>query len=116
MQRSIEDIIKDLSGIASGMFADRKTEEDLCREAANRLKSLQAENERLQLCVGYHQNADAYRSEFPDNEEDAKYLRRNETENRLITRTFINEEIEKKCNEAWQSHTAKELNLHPTSM
>lgn len=62
-----------------------------------------SELSKLKIAYGCHVQADAYRDTFPDNEEDAKYLRKQETWWRLTARAKAGEALESECADAAKS-------------
>lgn len=55
---------------------------------------------RLELIVGLYRNADAYADTFPDDEVDAKQLRKSETWHRLAARSHIDDPLDDACQQA----------------
>ena len=64
----------------------------------------------LRQAIGAHIQADAYRDTFPDSEDDAKYLRRQETWWRLKARQWLSEAESARCAAAAKYRAADE---HP---
>lgn len=52
---------------------------------------------RIAEALGAHLIADAYRDTFPDNEQDAKYLRKQETFWRLTARAWLSDADAERC-------------------
>lgn len=63
----------------------------------------------LKIAMGMHINADAYSSTFPDNNEDAKYLKKSETYLRLSARNLLPEDFAWECHEAYKAYAAPEI-------
>lgn len=63
----------------------------------------------LKIAMGMHVNADAYGSTFPDNTDDAKYLKKQETYLRLSARNLISENLSWECHEAFKKYSEPEL-------
>lgn len=61
----------------------------------------------LKTALGYHLNADAYASTFPESEADAKSLSRSETWNRLQARAIISPELAAECSSLMSQHAAE---------
>ena len=53
--------------------------------------------ERLREALGAHIQADAYRDTFPDDDEDAAYLRKQETWWRLAARNWLSDSLADEC-------------------
>lgn len=64
------------------------------------LSQLRAEANVLKSALGCHFEADAYRDTFPDNEDDKKYLRKQETFWRIIGRNLVSYKLKQECCEA----------------
>ena len=58
--------------------------------------------------MGAHIQADAYRDTFPDGEEDAKYLRKQEAHWRLTAHAWLSEEAAWRCAEAAKKRAVAE--------
>lgn len=67
---------------------------------------IRAENRLLKIALGYHLNADAYGSTFPDSEADRKALSKSETWNRLKARSLLSETLAAECNHLMKEHAA----------
>ena len=67
------------------------------KELRAHIAALEAENKRLTEAYGAHTLADAYSSTFPDNAEDEKYLKRQETFWRLTSRVWCGCDLYFKC-------------------
>lgn len=63
------------------------------------LNEAATEINRLRAALGAHIQADAYRDTFPDNEEDGKHLRKQETWWRLTARSWLSDFETNKCAE-----------------
>ena len=64
---------------------------------SDRVAALSVENMQLREALGAHIQADAYRDSFPDDEEDARYLRKQEAFWRLAARSWIDERLSGEC-------------------
>lgn len=103
--------------------ADITAQEISYKEWVAKHAEMYAENRRLQLgldsaveelkllkiAMGMHINADAYSSTFPDNTNDGKYLKKQETYLRLSARNLISEELSWECHEAYKKHSEPEI-------
>ena len=78
-------------------------------EAAARITELEAENARLREAVGAHIQADAYRDSFPDDDDDAAYLSKGETNWRLTARAWLDEATLDQCAQAAKKRVISEL-------
>lgn len=61
----------------------------------------------LKTALGYHLNADAYASTFPDNPIDERYLNKSETWNRLQARVIISPELAAECSRLMKQHATE---------
>ena len=75
----------------------RVTERDAGNRLADRVGDIMEENIRLRQALGAHMQADAYRDDFPDNEQDAKSLRKSETWWRLTARGWLVGDDDDRC-------------------
>lgn len=74
-------------------------------------KVLEAANKRLREVLGAHLQADGCASEFPDNVEDEKHLKRQETHWRLIARSWLDDlDLYLECCEAAKQRAAEAWN------
>ena len=70
---------------------------ELTQSQSTRIAELESEIEKLREALGAHLIADGYRDEFPDDEDDAKYLRKSETYWRLSARKWTDDELAYSC-------------------
>lgn len=85
---------------------DASDDYDLHMEAAALIRQQQAEIARLRGAMGAHIQADAYRDAFPDDEQDAAYLRKQETWWRLTGRSWLDEDTASACARAAKERVA----------
>lgn len=69
---------------------------------------------RLKTALGYFMNAEAYRSTFPDNDEDAAQLRKSATWNEITGRNFLTDKDQFECSEAMKKHVSEQPEFKKT--
>lgn len=74
----------------------------------------EARDLRIAEALGAHLIADAYRDTFPDNEQDAKHLRKQETFWRLTARAWLLDADAERCHEKAKQRMANspEFKMH----
>lgn len=75
----------------------RVTERDAGNDMVDRCTRYAEENLRLRQALGAHIQADAYRDDVPDNDQDAAHLRKQETWWRLTARGWLTEDDTRSC-------------------